>query len=577
MNSYASLHCHTEYSLLDGMARVEDLAKQAKKLGIPAIGFSDHGNLNGAYQQWKACNEVGVKPIIGCEFYFAPEGAEVREAVVWGETDEGKNAPGRYTHMCLFALNAEGLRNLFRLQAMAYEKGFYYKPRIDMEMLREVNAGIVATTGCMGGVLATRVRLGQINEARQHLSDLYDIFGDRLYAEVMDHGVPGEERMNDTIITLAQRQGIPLLHTLDCHYVEAGQAEAHDCFLCIQTGATLQSESRFSFSGSGYHLRSYDEMVARNLPIEALENTLKLADRVESYDEVFTGPPVMPKYDTDDEAETLTEQAFEGMALRLGDDEWFHDEKRKVYLDRLEYELGVINQMGYPGYFLCLAHIIREGRARGIIMGPGRGSAPGSLVAYALHITHIDPIIHNLMFERFLNPQRKSLPDIDLDIATSQRQEMLDIARELYGEEEVVSIGTFGTIGAKAALKDSARVLGYSFQDGAEYTRLLPKAKHGREPGLDEYTGPKDEVYKVAVQIEGFIRNQSQHPGGIIISPDNLRDKFPLWKQGGKGPWICGFDMHEVEACGYQKFDFLGVGNLDVIATALRTINDQAE
>ena len=867
MNTYLPTHVHSEYSLLDSIATVRDLAEQAKKLGLPGVAFSDHGNLSGAYQQWKVCNEVGIKPVIGCEFYFAPEGADVRESVVWGETDEGKNAPGRYTHMCLFALNAEGLRNLFRLQAMAYECGFYYKPRIDMDMLREVNAGIAATTGCMGGVLATRVRLGQISEANQHLSELKAIFGDRLYAEVMDHGVPGEEKMNDVIITLAEEMNVPLLHTLDCHYVEEGQADTHGAFLCqppgtlvttvsdysgqvtqdiaiedikpgmkvvsldylppghhairksgrevlsiaerehfgdlvrvtaggrtsrytpehiaivnlnsplsdgghvvylmrngtnyrigqtswirgqgskrqvkvfgpasrlymegaediwvlkafhteaeareyealvswrfniptwgfgvgrnpmrqnfypklwnrvgnngeraneclkshgrdirfplltkesaaggaflrarevracnlmdgmtvcvptgqsrnvpltgeswlplsvereeysgkvyslevdgdktyladgimthncIQTGATLQSEKRFSFSGSGYHLRSYDEMVERNLPISALANTLVLADRVESYDEVFQGPLMMPRYTEGDQAEALAEQAYLGMAVRLDDDEWFHDDKHVEYIRRLEFELGVINDMNYPGYFLVMADVLREAHAQGIVTGPARGSAGGSLVAYALNITQLDPIAHGLLFERFLNPQRKSLPDIDLDVAEHQRQDLLDIVREKYGETHVVGIGTYGRIGAKAALKDSTKVLGGTFQEGTEYTMFLPKAKFGRSPGLDEYTGPKNEVYDLAVQIEGLIRSQGQHAAGIIISPVDMRDQVPLWKQGGKGAWVCGFDMHELEAMKMIKFDFLGLSNLDVIDTTLGIIHDQA-
>jgi DNA polymerase-3 subunit alpha len=561
--TFVHLHTHSMYSILDGHGKPASYAERAAALCQPALAVTDHGSLGGAYQHWKECNRVGIKPIIGAEFYVAP-GSRFDKTPAAGFSGSGK-----YAHITVLASGSIGLRNLFRLQARAHSEGFYGKARIDFDLLEEYREGLVVLSGCAGGHIATYLRNGQFKEAQQLAQRLRSSFGENFFIELMNHDIKeddlDEEWLNVHLIRLADTLDVPLVATNDAHYCNPEDHDVQQALLCVATRDVLSNPNRFRFNGHGFHLRSHGEMVDTGLPQEAIENTLRIAERVESYDEVFAHTLRMPRY-SDDEGYDLWQQADEGLRHRVG--------FKREYFDRLEYELEVINSMGYPGYFLVEAHILREGRKRGLTHGPGRGSAGGSLVSYALGITDLDPIAHGLLFERFLNPERVSLPDIDIDVPESERNLWLELIRELYGDEHVAIIGTYGSIGAKAALKDAARVLGHPYRVGEERCAHLPPAKFGRAPSLDKYDGPRDEIFDLARGLEGTIRQKGQHAAGVIISPEPLSDLLPLWHPADQKAWVTENDMHELDALGLIKYDFLGLRNLDVINEAMRLVGN---
>lgn len=567
MDNFVHLHVHSHYSLLDGKGKPAEYAERAAALGQPALAITDHGSLSGAYQHWKECNRVGIKPIIGCEFYVAPTSRKDRTPI------PGFGGSGKHAHLTVIATGSRGLRNLFKLQARAYSEGLYGRPRIDFELLDEHREGLLVLSGCAGSHISHYLRSGQLEQAEELACRLKESFPGRFFIEVMHHDIQAEDLdeslLNDALIELASRQNIPLVATNDAHYCLEEDSVVHEALLCIQTKSTLKSEKRFKFDGHGYHIRSRAEMEELPLPRAALDTTVYIADLVESYDEVFAHSLRMPSF-SDDEGYDLDSNATSGLIERNGVQSY----ETQPYWDRLNYELEVITSMGYAGYFLVLEHIIREAKKRGIVIGPGRGSAGGSLVAYALGITDLDPLAHGLLFERFLNPSRVSLPDIDIDVAENDRPSLIELIRELYGAENVSVIGNFGTIGAKAALKDANRVLGGNFGAGSEYVSHLPPAKFGRSPGLDKYTGPKDEVFSLACGLEGLIRNQGQHAAGVIISPEPLAGLVPLWRPADQEQLVCGFDMHELEALGLVKMDFLGLRNLGVINDCMRLLRN---
>lgn len=579
---FVHLHVHSDKSILDGAGKPRSYAERAAQLGQPSLGLTDHGNLNASMAHWKACTAAGIKPIIGCELYVAPEAADLKAKVSWGPGDPGRVAEdgdspgisggGAYTHLTAIAASPAGLRNLYRLQAESFDRGFYRKPRVDLQLLEAHSEGLIVLSGCAGSAISTRLRLGHYDEAAILAGQYKEIFGERFFVEVMHHGIPFEDSLNRDLLDLAHRHSIKVVATNDAHYCDAADSFAHSALLCVQTQSTM-AKPVFQFSGSGYHIASRAEMERKPLPREALDNTLLISDMIGSYDSVFERRIRFPRVDLPDgwdEDEVLWALSQEGLEARIPNPTERHWEQR-------HYECQVICRMGYPSYFIALHDILREARRRGIAIGPGRGSAAGSLVAYALGITDLDPIVHGLIFERFLNPERASLPDIDIDVAEDRRDEFVQLVREMYGDEFMAQIGTFGSIGAKNALKDANRVLGGEAKRGDWYASQLPPAKFGRPPGIDEYTGPKDEVYDLARGLYGTTRSEGIHAAAVVISPSPLRELLPLRRPSGDSskPWVTGLDMHEVERLGLVKMDFLGLRNLGIIDECLRMLVDR--
>ncbi len=602
MRSFVHLHVHTEYSMLDGAAKIGPLMEEVARRRMPAVAMSDHGNVHGAYEFFHAAAAAGVKPIIGTEAYVAPASRFHRQAVYWSddlalrrsddETGEGGDVSGRglYTHMTMWAADAGGLRNLFRLQSRAWLEGHVQKyPRMDDELLAEHGAGIIATTGCPSGAVQTRLRLGQYDRAVEAAARYRDIFGrDNYFLELMDHGLAIERRVRDDLLRLGEQLKLPPLATNDSHYVTEDQAAAHDALLCIGTGKQLADQNRFRFSGSGYFVKSAAQMRElwdREVP-GACDNTLLIAERVGDYGEVFAHRDLMPQFpvpDGESESSWLRKEALAGARRRYGG-----DPPRDV-LDRIDYELSVIDGMGFPGYFLVVADICRHARAEGIGLGPGRGSATGSMVAYCTGITELDPIEHGLIFERFLNPERVTMPDVDLDLDDRRRDEMIDYVTAKYGGDRVCQIVTFGTIKAKAAVKDAGRVLGYPYALGDRITKAFPAAAGGKEIPLSAildpahprhgeatelrkmYTEDPDvrRVIDTAMGVEGLTRGTGVHAAGVILSSEPLIDVLPLVKPKQDGPVITGFPFTQAEEMGLLKMDFLGLRNLTVINDAI--------
>ncbi|MEV4015231.1 DNA polymerase III subunit alpha [Nonomuraea angiospora] len=598
------LHVHTEYSMLDGAAKVRLLMDEVSRQGMPAVAMSDHGNVHGAYEFYQAARKAGIKPIIGIESYVAPLSRRHRQPVYYSdnlalrrsndETGEGGDVSGRglYTHMTMWATGAQGLRNLFRLQSRAWLEGHVQKyPRMDDELLAEYGQGIVATTGCPSGEVQTRLRLGQYAQAVEAAARYRDIFGrDNYFLELMDHGLAIERRVREELLKLGKELGLPPLATNDSHYVTEGQAPAHDALLCVGTGKRLADADRFRFSGSGYYVKSAAEMRAlwdAEVP-GACDNTLLIAERVGDYGEVFAHRDLTPRFpvpEGESEASWLRKETLDGARHRYG-------RPSQEVLDRIDYELSVIEAMGFPGYFLVVADICRHARERGIGLGPGRGSATGSIVAYCTGITQLDPIEHKLIFERFLNPERISMPDVDLDFDDRRRDEMIDYVTRKYGDDRVCQIVTFGTIKAKAAVKDSCRVLGLPYALGDRITKAFPAAvggkeiplaaihdkghpRHGEAAELRQMYEQDPDVKRVldtAAGIEGLTRGTGIHAAGVILSSEPLIDVIPLVKPKADGPIVTGFPFTQAEDMGLLKMDFLGLRNLTVIGDAIANV-----
>ncbi|MET8340571.1 DNA polymerase III subunit alpha [Streptosporangium canum] len=606
VGSFVHLHVHTEYSMLDGAAKVGLLMDEVARLGMPAVAMSDHGNVHGAYEFYQSARKAGIKPIIGIESYVAPASRHHRKPVFYSDnlalrrsnddTGEGGDVSGRglYTHMTMWAADAQGLRNLFRLQSRAWLEGHIQKyPRMDDELLAQYGQGIIATTGCPSGEVQTRLRLGQYDQAREAAARYRDILGkDNYFLELMDHGLAIERRVREELLKLGGELGLPPLATNDSHYVTEDQARAHDALLCIGTGKRLADADRFRFSGSGYYIKPAEEMRALwdgEVP-RACDNTLLVAERVGDYGEVFVHRDLTPRFPVpggESESSWLRRETLEGARRRYGGD------PRQEVLDRIDYELSVIDTMGFPGYFLVVADICRYARDNGIGLGPGRGSATGSMVAYCTGITQLDPIEHKLIFERFLNPERITMPDVDLDFDDRRRDEMIDYVTRTYGDDRVCQIVTFGTIKAKAAIKDSCRVLGLPYALGDRITKAFPAAdggkeiplaaihdtrhpRHGEAAGLRQMYGQDADVKRVvdtAAGIEGLTRGTGIHAAGVILSSEPLIDVIPLVKPKADGPVITGFPFTQAEDMGLLKMDFLGLRNLTVIGDAIANVH----
>ena len=589
-DSFVHLHVHTEYSMLDGAARVGDLVNEVARLEMPAIAMTDHGNVFGAFDFYKQATKAGVKPIIGIEAYVAPESRFDKKRVQWADGGEDDvSGGGAYTHMTILAENNEGLGNLFRLSSLASLEGYYYKPRMDRELLARYADGLIATTGCPGGEIQTRLRMGNYREALRAASDYRDIFGAKnFFLEVMDHDIEIENRVKADLLKLGKELNLPLLATNDLHYTFHEDAAAHAALLCVQSGTTLADPKRFKFDNDEFYLKTPAQMreLFKEIP-ESCDNTLLIAERcnvkLRENENLLPAFPV-PQGETEDS--WLRKESVRGLLEKMG------DRATDEYRTRLNYELDVMANMGFPGYFLVVADLVGHAKKVGIRVGPGRGSAAGSLVAYSLGITGLDPIEHGLLFERFLNPERISMPDIDLDFDERRRSEMIRYATEKYGEDRVAQIITYGTIKSKQALKDSTRVLGYPYAIGEKLTKALPPSVMGKDITLSGVFDAKDSRYgeagefrqlyesdpdskrvvDLAKGLEGLKRQWGVHAAGVILSREPLLDVIPIHRRDADGAIITQFDMGACESTGLLKMDFLGLRNLSVLDDALLNI-----
>ena len=590
--NFVHLHVHTEYSMLDGAAKISELVEEVARQEMPAVAMTDHGNVFGAFEFHKLAKKAGVKPIIGIEAYVAPESRFDKRRVQWAEGGEDDvSSGGAYTHMTLLAENNLGLSNLFKLSSLASLEGFYYKPRMDRELLAKYAKGIIGTTGCVGGEIQTKLRIGAYKDALKAASELQDIFGkDNYFLEIMDHGIDIEKRTFADLIKLGKELNMPLLATNDLHYTHHGDSSAHEVLLCIQSGSTLADPKRFKFDNSEFYLKTAKQMreLFKDFP-ESCDNTLLIAERCNT--SMREGENLLPQFpvpNNESEDSWLIKQANLGLAKKM-------DGKVPAnYQERLNFELDVMIKMGFPGYFLVVADLCNHAREVGIRVGPGRGSAAGSLVSYALGITGLDPIKFGLLFERFLNPERISMPDIDLDFDERRRSEMIQYATTKYGDDRVAQIITYGTIKSKQAIKDSTRVLGYPYALGEKLTKSLPPSVMGKDISLagvfdvnDDRYGEASElralydsdpdskrIVDTALGIEGLKRQWGVHAAGVILSKEPLLDVIPIHRREADGAVITQFDMGACEATGLLKMDFLGLRNLSVLDDCLINIKN---
>lgn len=590
-DSFVHLHVHSEYSMLDGAARVGDLMKAVVEQEMPAIAITDHGNNFGAFDFWRQATEAGVKPIIGTEAYVTPgTHRSDRTRVRWGNGGEDDvSGSGAFTHMTIWAENTAGMHNLFKLSSLASIEGYYFRPRMDRELLQTYASGLIATTGCPSGEVSTRLRLGQYDEALKAAADYRDIFGkDNYFVELMDHGLTIEKRVFTDLIRIAKELGLPLVATNDLHYVHAQDAGAQEILLAIQSGSTLADPNRFKFDANEFYLKTPQQMRAlfAEHP-DACDNTLLIAERCDvQFDTSANYMPRFPVPEGETESSWFAKEVEKGLAQRYP--AGIPPEVRK----QADYEVGVIAQMGFPGYFLVVADFINWSKENGIRVGPGRGSGAGSMAAYAMKITDLDPLRHGLIFERFLNPDRVSMPDFDVDFDERRRGEVIKYVTEKYGSERVAQIVTYGTIKAKQALKDSTRVLGMPFSVGEKLTKAFPPPVMGKDMPLSHVTDTAAERYKeagdirqliqtdaeaakvfdTALGIENLKRQWGVHAAGVIMSSEPIVDVIPIMKREQDGQIVTQFDFPAAEALGLVKMDFLGLRNLTIIDDALDNI-----
>ncbi len=606
-NGFVHLHTHTEYSMLDGAARINDLVRIAKTDGQIGIGITDHGNMYGVLDFYKACRANDIKPIIGIEAYMARDSRfekpqrKPRSELMDDSADGGK----LYYHMTLLAENNEGYKNLMKLSSKSYLEGYYYKPRIDFEVLSQYSKGIIATSGCLGGLVLQSLLVGDSESAKKYATTFQDIFGkENFFIEIQDHGIDKQKQTNPQLIELARKIGAPLLATNDSHYCRREDSSSHDALLCVQTASFISDTNRLKFDGSEHYLKSNDEMreLFAEVP-DACDNTLVIADRASV--EIEFGRANLPHFkvpsnfvlgdQSESEKSYLRHLVFEGARARYG------DSVPEEVVSRLDYELSVIESMGFSSYFLIVWDLIRFARESKIRIGPGRGSAAGCCVAYCLKIVDIDPIRHGLFFERFLNPGRKQMPDIDMDIDDRYRSDMIKYASSVYGEDHVAQIITFSTIKARAAVRDAARVLGFPYFLGDKIAKLMPPVVMGRDTPLwacfeevpehiDGYKAAKDlrnlyetdseakQVIEVAKGLEGLCRQDGIHAAAVVISGEELTEYLPIQRKpdssqdASSAPIVTQYEMHGVEELGLLKMDFLGLKTLGVIDKALENI-----
>ena len=580
--NFVHLHLHSQYSLLDGAIKLDELVARVKGFRMPAVAVTDHGNMFGAVEFYSKAMSAGVKPIVGCEVYVAP-GSRFTKSNARGSSEASY-------HLVLLCMNLTGYKNLCRLVSQAYREGFYYKPRIDWDLLAKHNSGLIALSACLGGEIPTLINLNQQEEALERADQMAQIFNDqRFYLELQENHLPEQAKANAGLIAISRELSLPLVATNDCHYLSKEDAFAHEVLLCIQTGKTMDDPNRMRFPNDEFYVKSAEDMI-RLFPEqpEAIANTIKIAERC-NLDLDFSTYH-FPQYEKPED-KTLDEILEENS--RIGLEERLNEIRRvrelsaadiQIYRDRLEEELECIKQMGFPGYFLIVADFINWGKDHDIPVGPGRGSAAGSLVAYAIRITDIDPIPYNLLFERFLNPERISMPDIDVDFCIYGRERVIEYVREKYGSENVAQIITFGTMLAKGVLRDVGRALNIPYGEVDKLAKLVPnilgitlKKAIEQEPQLKALIekDPKvKELVKISLALEGLTRHASTHAAGVVVTPKPLPEYLPLYIDPKSGGQVTQYPMSYVEKIGLVKFDFLGLKTLTVIENAVRLVKE---
>ncbi|MBQ9593714.1 MAG: DNA polymerase III subunit alpha [Lachnospiraceae bacterium] len=565
--AFTHLHVHTEYSLLDGSGKISEMVHQAKELGFDSLAITDHGVMYGCIDFYKACHKEGIKPIIGCEVYVAPGSRHDREA--------GSTSDERYNHLILLAENDRGYHNLVKIVSRGFTEGFYYRPRVDYEVLEEFHEGIIALSACLAGEVAMHLRRGFYEEAKKSALHLQSVFGEgNFFLELQDHGMSEQKLVNQGLLRLHEETGIELVATNDVHYTFASDAESHDILLCIQTQRKVTDENRMRYEGGQYYLKSEEEMRAL-FPYaqEALDNTHRIAERCDVT--IVFGEYKLPVYPVPEGYSAksyLRKLCFDGLAKRYGD----ADDSLK---ERMEYELSTIESMGFVDYFLIVWDFIKYAKDHGIAVGPGRGSAAGSIVAYCLEITDINPIKYNLLFERFLNPERVTMPDIDVDFCYTRRQEVIDYVSRKYGKEKVVQIVTFGTMAAKMVIRDVGRALDLPYATADQVAKMIPnelgitieKALKVSKELRDLYEGDEQMRYLIdmSMRLEGLPRHTSMHAAGVVISKEAVDEYVPL-SMGGDNAVTTQYTMTTLEELGLLKMDFLGLRTLTVIQSAAR-------
>ncbi len=579
-SNFVHLHLHSQYSLLDGAIKLDALVSRAKEFKMPAIAVTDHGNMFGAIEFYTKAMDAGIKPIVGCEVYVAP-GSRFTKGNARGSSEASY-------HLVLLCINHTGYKNLCHMVSAAYREGFYYKPRIDWDLLAQHNEGLIALSACLGGELPTLINLNHPEEALERATQMAQIFDEqRFYLELQENFLPEQAKANAGLISIGKELDLPLVATNDCHYLSREDSFAHEILLCIQTGKTMDDPNRMRFPNDEFYVKSPQEMIQLfpDQP-EAISNTIQIAERCnltldfKTYHFPQYEKPVDKTLD-----EVLEEQSRVGLEERLNEIRKLRDlseDDLKVYHDRLEEELTCIEEMGFPGYFLIVADFINWGKDQGIPVGPGRGSAAGSLVAYAIRITDIDPIPYNLLFERFLNPERISMPDIDVDFCIYGRERVIDYVRQKYGSENVAQIITFGTMQAKGVLRDVGRALNIPYGEVDRIAKLVPnvlgitlKQAIDQEPQLKALVekDPKiKELAKTSLALEGLTRHASTHAAGVVVTPKPLPEYLPLYVDPKSGGQVTQYPMSYVEKIGLVKFDFLGLKTLTVIENAIQLI-----
>ncbi|MBP1721085.1 MAG: polymerase alpha subunit, partial [Deltaproteobacteria bacterium] len=571
---FVHLHVHTQYSLLDGTIRLQDVLKKARELRMPAVAMTDHGNIYGAVDFYQSAYRQGIKPIIGCELYVAPRGRLDKSVESAGETAR---------HLIVLVKNFQGYKNLIKLTSLGFLEGFYYRPRVDKDLLAKHSEGLIALSACLHGEVADYLLRGDVEGAEKAALEYRGLFGaENYYLEMMENGIPEQRQVNEGLLRLSEKCAIPVVATNDCHYLERADAEAHDVLLCIQTGKTLEDPGRMRFATDQFYFRTPEEMKSLFAVCPAaVENTVSIAERCNltiPFDELY-----LPHYETDPTVsldDQLKTMARQGLEQRWGEVmKGREGVSRGSYEKRLEVELEIIKSMGFAGYFLIVSDFVRHAKGRNIPVGPGRGSVAGSLVAYTLGITDIDPIRYGLFFERFLNPDRKSMPDIDIDFCQDGRDEIIRYVTEKYGADRVAQIITFGKMQAKAVVRDVGRALNFSYGEVDRIAKMIPNVLNitlddaiKMEPRLQEEQKKNEKVRKLlslSRSLEGLNRHSSTHAAGVVISDKPLLERVPLCKSP-KDDVVTQFSMNDLQAVGLTKFDFLGLKTLTVIRDTLR-------
>ncbi|MFO7840762.1 MAG: DNA polymerase III subunit alpha [Fidelibacterota bacterium] len=568
MADFVHIHTHSDYSTLDGALKIETIVKIAKDMGLPAVSLTDHGNMFGAVELFNQAKKAGIKPIIGCEMYVVNGSRHERIST--------KNEERKYFHLVLLAASEQGYKNLIKLTSLGYLEGFYYKPRVDKELLRKYSEGLIASSACIKGEAAVAARVNGFEKAKSIALEYADIYPQRFYLELQRHGLPEEDIVNDVFVKVSKETGIPLVCSNDAHYAFREHAEAHDAFLCIGTGSYISDTRRMRYANDEFYYKSPEEMqeLFKDIP-EALENTVKIAEQCNF--ELHAGEYHLPKFPIPEKVHTNDPDVYLDMLVHKRLKERLGKEPASEYTERADYELSVIKKMGFSGYFLITQDFVQWAKNNGIPVGPGRGSAAGSLVAYALGITNINPLDFDLLFERFLNPDRITMPDIDIDFCYERRGEVIEYIKERYGHNSVTQIITFGRMKARAVVRDVARVMGMDYATGDRFAKAIPpEAKdlanaEKMNKDLRDYiheSPAHEKLWEISKVLEGMNRQVGIHAAGVVIAPGNLLDYIPLYKTS-KDDVTSQYDMGCLEQVGMLKMDFLGLRTLTVIKHTL--------